>query len=180
MFKPHFGVNGEYAFRFAQANYLPAAALKFRPGFYDFNAVYEPVSGKRIVPLLVGRNRRRQNCTLSSPIRFDYGHHQQFQLPGGNKRQSLPNPWRSRREALHQTVTFHQAAIRYPLCDPPDGSIRPQLGPGIYRGCRLHLRRTLNATDLRQKAFPVPTIREEPWIAEGAGSIARRRFQTRG
>ncbi len=54
MFKPHFGVNGEYAFRFAQANYLPAAALKFRPGFYDFNAVYEPVSGKRIVPLLVG------------------------------------------------------------------------------------------------------------------------------
>lgn len=54
MFRPHLGVNGEYAFRFAQANYLPAAALKFRPGFYDFNAVYEPVSGKRIVPLVVG------------------------------------------------------------------------------------------------------------------------------
>jgi hypothetical protein len=54
MFKPHLGVNGEYAFRFAQANYLPAAALKFRPGFYDFNAVYEPISGTRIVPLVVG------------------------------------------------------------------------------------------------------------------------------
>ena len=54
MFKPHLGVNGEYSFRFAQANYLPAAALKFRPGFYDFNAVWEPVSGQRIVPLLVG------------------------------------------------------------------------------------------------------------------------------
>jgi hypothetical protein len=54
MFRPHFGVNGEYAFRFAQANYLPAAGLKFRPAFYDFNAVYEPISGKRIVPLVEG------------------------------------------------------------------------------------------------------------------------------
>jgi hypothetical protein len=54
MFRPHFGVNGEYAFRFAQANYLPLAGLKFRPGFYDFNAVYEPISGKRIVPVMVG------------------------------------------------------------------------------------------------------------------------------
>jgi len=54
MIKPHLGINGEYAFRFAQADYLPAAALKFRPGFYDFNAVYEPTPGKRVVPLLEG------------------------------------------------------------------------------------------------------------------------------
>jgi hypothetical protein len=54
MFRPHFGVNGEYAFRFAQANYLPAAQLKYRPGFYDFNAVYEPISGQRIVPVVYG------------------------------------------------------------------------------------------------------------------------------
>lgn len=55
MIKPHLGFNGEYAFRFSQADYLPAAALKFRPEFYDFNAVYEPVLGeKRIVPLLNG------------------------------------------------------------------------------------------------------------------------------
>jgi len=54
MFRPHFGVNGEYAFRFAQANYLPAAGLKYRPGFYDFNAIYEPVSGKRVVPIVEG------------------------------------------------------------------------------------------------------------------------------
>jgi len=54
MFRPHFGVNGEYAFRFAQANYLPAAGLKYRPGFYDFNAIYEPISGKRIVPIVEG------------------------------------------------------------------------------------------------------------------------------
>jgi hypothetical protein len=54
MFKPHLGVNGEYAFRFAQANYLPLAGLKFRPGFYDFNAVYEPISGQRIVPVVYG------------------------------------------------------------------------------------------------------------------------------
>jgi hypothetical protein len=54
MFRPHFGVNGEYAFRFAQADYLPDAGLKFRPGFYDFNAVYQPLSGKRIVPEIEG------------------------------------------------------------------------------------------------------------------------------
>jgi hypothetical protein len=56
MWKPHLGFNGEYAFRFAQANYLPAAGLTFRPGFYDFNAVYQPISGSdsRIVPLIVG------------------------------------------------------------------------------------------------------------------------------
>lgn len=56
MFRPHFGVNGEYAFRFAQANYLPAAGLTMRPGFYDFNAVYEPITGSdaRVVPVFEG------------------------------------------------------------------------------------------------------------------------------
>jgi hypothetical protein len=54
MFRPHLGVNGEYAFRFAQANYLPLAGLKMRPGFYDFNVVWEPISGHRIVPVLEG------------------------------------------------------------------------------------------------------------------------------
>jgi hypothetical protein len=54
MLKPHLGFNGEYAFRFAQADYLPAAGLKYRPAFYDFNVVYEPVAGKRIVPVLEG------------------------------------------------------------------------------------------------------------------------------
>jgi hypothetical protein len=54
MLKPHLGFNGEYAFRFAQAPYLPAAGLNYRPGFYDFNVVYQPLSGKRIVPLVEG------------------------------------------------------------------------------------------------------------------------------
>lgn len=55
MINPHLGVNGEYAFRFAQANYLPAAPLKVRPAFYDFNAVFQPTSGdKRVVPVLEG------------------------------------------------------------------------------------------------------------------------------
>jgi hypothetical protein len=56
MWKSHLGFNGEYAFRFAQANYLPLGGLKFRPAFYDFNAVYQPISGSdsRIVPLIVG------------------------------------------------------------------------------------------------------------------------------
>jgi hypothetical protein len=55
MIKPHFGINGEYTFRFAQANYLPVESLNVRPNFYDFNAVYQPISGdKRIVPVLEG------------------------------------------------------------------------------------------------------------------------------
>ena len=54
MWKKHLGFNGEYAFRFSQANYLPLAFLKFRPGFYDFNVVYEPIPGGRIVPVVEG------------------------------------------------------------------------------------------------------------------------------
>ncbi len=55
MIKPHLGINGEYSFRFAQANYLPNDGLNVRPAFYDFNAVYQPTSGdKRIVPVLEG------------------------------------------------------------------------------------------------------------------------------
>ena len=55
MFQKHLGVNGEYAFRFAQADYLPNAFLKDRPGFYDFNAVWIPADpSKRIVPVVEG------------------------------------------------------------------------------------------------------------------------------
>jgi hypothetical protein len=55
MVTPHIGVNGEYSFRFTQADYLPTEGVKIRPAFYDFNAVYQPSSGdKRIVPVLEG------------------------------------------------------------------------------------------------------------------------------
>jgi hypothetical protein len=55
MIKPHFGINGEYSARFAQATYLPDAGLNARPSFYDFNAVFQPTSGdSRIVPVLEG------------------------------------------------------------------------------------------------------------------------------
>jgi len=94
MFRPHFGVNGEYAFRFAQANFLPNAGLKVRPGFYDFNAVYQPISGKRIVPVVVGGiggarmalyitqqcSIANINCTATYPAGINANH---FQLHGG-------------------------------------------------------------------------------------------------
>ncbi|MBZ5643144.1 MAG: hypothetical protein LAO19_10320 [Acidobacteriia bacterium] len=55
MLNPHLGVNGEYSFRFAQADFLPSEGLKVRPAFYDFNAIYQPISGdSRIVPVLEG------------------------------------------------------------------------------------------------------------------------------
>ena len=92
MIKPHFGVNGEYSFRFAQAPYLPAAGLNMRPGFYDFNAVYEPIaeSESRIVPVLEGGVGGARvalyftqqcsitgiNCTSSSPAGINANHFQ--------------------------------------------------------------------------------------------------------
>jgi hypothetical protein len=55
MITPHLGVNGEYAFRFSQANYLSAVGLKDRPAFYDVNVVYQPFSVVgRLVPVLEG------------------------------------------------------------------------------------------------------------------------------
>jgi len=75
MLKPHFGVNGEYSFRFAQQDYLPAGGLKVRPGFYDFNAIFAPgPSDAKIVPVLeggIGGARlslyfNQQNCAIPS------------------------------------------------------------------------------------------------------------------
>ena len=96
MIKPHFGVNAEYSFRFAQAPFLPDAGLNMRPAFYDFNAVWQPISGSdsRIVPVLdggVGGARvalyfTQQcslagiNCTSSYPAGFNANH---FQIHGG-------------------------------------------------------------------------------------------------
>lgn len=60
MIKPHLGINGEYTFRFAQASYVGAQnsvgiPINIRPGFYDFNAIYQPTSGdKTFVPVLEG------------------------------------------------------------------------------------------------------------------------------
>jgi hypothetical protein len=54
MFRPHLGVNGEYAFRLHRAPFLPGASLNMRPAFYDLNALWQPFSGKRFVPFLEG------------------------------------------------------------------------------------------------------------------------------
>ena len=54
MLLPHLGINGEYAFRFGQAPFLPLGGLNFRPAFYDFNVVWQPFSLLRIVPVVEG------------------------------------------------------------------------------------------------------------------------------
>jgi len=55
MITPHVGVNGEYSFRFAQAAYLPNEGFNVRPAFYDFNALYQPITGEgRVIPVLEG------------------------------------------------------------------------------------------------------------------------------
>ncbi|MBV8828942.1 MAG: outer membrane beta-barrel protein [Acidobacteriaceae bacterium] len=54
MLTPHFGVGGEYDFRFSQGNY--ASGITYRPSFYDFNFIYMPTGHKfkRIVPEFQG------------------------------------------------------------------------------------------------------------------------------
>src|ERR1700722_3815066 len=54
MFRPNLGVGGEYTFRFAQANYAPSEGVNVRPTFYDFNAIYHPISNKKVVPEFQG------------------------------------------------------------------------------------------------------------------------------
>ena len=54
MFKPHLGVSGEYAFKFKQATFLPGDSVNMRPAFYDVNALWQPTSGKRLIPVLEG------------------------------------------------------------------------------------------------------------------------------
>lgn len=92
MLNSHLGFNGEYAFRFAQAPYLPTVGLNMRPEFYDFNVVWEPTAGaeKRIVPVFeggIGGTRislyfTQQctitgiNCTFSQPAGFNANHFQ--------------------------------------------------------------------------------------------------------
>ncbi len=52
MFTPHFGAGGEADFRFSQGNY---AGLNYRPIFYDFYGIWEPITRvRRIVPQFVG------------------------------------------------------------------------------------------------------------------------------
>jgi hypothetical protein len=47
MLTSHFGVGGEGDFRFSQGAY---AGLNYRPIFYDFYGIWEPIKGKRVVP----------------------------------------------------------------------------------------------------------------------------------
>ncbi|PYU31622.1 MAG: hypothetical protein DMG31_11750 [Acidobacteria bacterium] len=54
LFKPHLGVNGEYVFRLHQAPFLPDDSLNMRPVFYDVNALWQPVTGKRLAPFFEG------------------------------------------------------------------------------------------------------------------------------
>lgn len=54
MFRPHLGINGEYAFHFSKVSYLPGDSLNMRPSFYDLNVLWQPFSSKRFVPFLAG------------------------------------------------------------------------------------------------------------------------------
>ena len=47
MFSNHFGVGGEADFRFQQAGY---SGLNYRPAFYDFYGIWEPIRGHRVTP----------------------------------------------------------------------------------------------------------------------------------
>ena len=51
MFSPHFGAGADIDWRFSQGDY---AGVNYRPLFYDFYGVYQPLpKGKRVVPELM-------------------------------------------------------------------------------------------------------------------------------
>ena len=98
MIKPHLGIGGEYTFRFAQDTVVPATAnggvgLNIRPTFYDFNAIWHPISNARIVPEIQGGlggadlkfYGTAQSCVINSCNNqsqfFQSSNH--FQLHGG-------------------------------------------------------------------------------------------------
>jgi hypothetical protein len=97
MLTPHMGFGGEYAFRFAQADYVTALGLKARPSFYDFNFVYQPLEESRfVVPVFqagIGGARvsyylNQQSCSALSGCSsvstlVDQSNHFQFHLAGG-------------------------------------------------------------------------------------------------
>jgi len=70
MLKPSLGFGGQVSFRFAQGDY---AGLGYRPIFYDFNGIFTPDLGDRIMPEfqagLGGVNMRFYDAT--SPY-YDY------------------------------------------------------------------------------------------------------------
>jgi hypothetical protein len=47
MFTPHFGAGADFSWRAGQGNY---AGVNYRPFFYDFNGIWQPIKTKRIVP----------------------------------------------------------------------------------------------------------------------------------
>jgi hypothetical protein len=47
MFTPHFGVGGEFNWRASQGDY---SGVNYRPLFYDFNGVWQPIKAGRFVP----------------------------------------------------------------------------------------------------------------------------------
>lgn len=55
MFRPHLGFGAEYSFHATQADYAPQAGVNYRPAFYDFNAIWHPLTrNARVVPEFQG------------------------------------------------------------------------------------------------------------------------------
>ena len=55
MWKSYLGFGGEYSWRLSQGFYAPMEDVKYRPDFYDFNAVIHPLpKGSRVVPEFQG------------------------------------------------------------------------------------------------------------------------------
>jgi hypothetical protein len=68
MLTNHFGAGAQFSWRAGQGNY---AGVNYRPLFYDFNAIWQPVKTKRVVPEIqaglggvrVGFNANAQTCS---------------------------------------------------------------------------------------------------------------------
>lgn len=64
MITPHFGAGVDLSWRASQGNY---AGLSYRPFFYDFNGIWQPIKTKRVVPeIQAGLGGVRTGFTLNS------------------------------------------------------------------------------------------------------------------
>jgi hypothetical protein len=54
MWKKHLGFGGEYSWRLRQGPFAPQEGVTYRPGFYDFNAIWHPINAARVVPEIQG------------------------------------------------------------------------------------------------------------------------------
>jgi hypothetical protein len=119
MFRPHLGFGAEASWRVRQGSY---AGLNYRPSFYDFNVIWQPITAsKRVVPAFQGglggvklsfyNNQQSCNaftgCSTSSGL-LAASSHFQLHFAGGVRFYVKPNIFIRPQVDVHWVDNFFQ------------------------------------------------------------------------